>query len=130
MAADASVLVARTHTQEGEAALAFAAQEAQRRGTKLVVFHLEEPPEVLAEVSEESDAVICAGCEVVHERPDARAKDAVGELLDMAGTGDIAVVVIGVKHRSPVGKLLFGSTAQRILLESGVPVIAVKPDLT
>lgn len=32
-----------------------------------------------------------------------------------------------VEHRSPMGKLLLGSSAQQILLEANAPVIAVQP---
>jgi nucleotide-binding universal stress UspA family protein len=36
------------------------------------------------------------------------------------------LLVIGIRHRSAVGKLLMGSAAQRILLDVDCPVLAVK----
>jgi nucleotide-binding universal stress UspA family protein len=36
-------------------------------------------------------------------------------------------IVIGIRHRSAVGKMLMGSVAQRVLLDAPCPVIAVKP---
>jgi nucleotide-binding universal stress UspA family protein len=35
--------------------------------------------------------------------------------------------VVGLRHRTPVGKLLMGSVSQRILLGARCPVLAVKP---
>ena len=36
-------------------------------------------------------------------------------------------LVIGIRHRSQVGKMLMGSVATRLLMEAPCPVIAVKP---
>jgi nucleotide-binding universal stress UspA family protein len=37
-------------------------------------------------------------------------------------------LVIGIRHRTPEGKLLLGSVSQELLLECPKPVLAVKPD--
>jgi nucleotide-binding universal stress UspA family protein len=49
------------------------------------------------------------------------------EVLRVAQETDASVIVIGLRKRSPVGKLLMGSSAQRILLDADRPVLAVKP---
>jgi nucleotide-binding universal stress UspA family protein len=54
--------------------------------------------------------------------------DTATELLKAMGRADAELLVIGVRHRSPVGKLLLGSVSQRLLLECRKPVLAVKPD--
>ncbi len=40
---------------------------------------------------------------------------------------DAELLVIGIRHRNPVGKLLLGSVSQQLLLECPKPVLAVKP---
>jgi nucleotide-binding universal stress UspA family protein len=40
---------------------------------------------------------------------------------------DARLVVLGLRQRTAVGKMVFGSTAQRILLDATCPVLAVKP---
>jgi nucleotide-binding universal stress UspA family protein len=47
-------------------------------------------------------------------------------VIDVAVEVDASVLVIGLRHRTAVGKLLMGSTAQRILLDCPCPVLAVK----
>jgi nucleotide-binding universal stress UspA family protein len=53
--------------------------------------------------------------------------DAAEELLAAMDSPDAELLVIGIRHRSPVGKLLLGSVSQRLLLECPKPVLAVKP---
>ena len=48
-------------------------------------------------------------------------------LLEAMSRPDADLLVIGLKHRNPVGKLLLGSVSQRVLLECPKPVLAVKP---
>lgn len=54
--------------------------------------------------------------------------DAATELLDAMEAADAELLVIGIRHRSPVGKLLLGSVSQQLLLECPKPVLAVKPE--
>ena len=48
------------------------------------------------------------------------------DLVKYAKENKIGEIIIGVKRRSKVGKLLFGSTAQYVILEAPCPVITVR----
>ncbi|MFC5730468.1 MULTISPECIES: universal stress protein [Nocardioides] len=48
-------------------------------------------------------------------------------VIQVAQRRDARLVVLGLRARTAVGKLVFGSTAQRILLDATCPVLAVKP---
>jgi|MudIll2142460700_1097286.scaffolds.fasta_scaffold05651_4 nucleotide-binding universal stress UspA family protein len=48
------------------------------------------------------------------------------DIVSFAKENRADLIVIGVKKRSKVGKLMFGSTAQYIILEADCPVLAVK----
>jgi nucleotide-binding universal stress UspA family protein len=60
--------------------------------------------------------------------PLGRVGDPTEEVLAAARELDARYVVIGGRRRSPVGKALFGSTTQEVLLESDRPVVTVMRD--
>jgi nucleotide-binding universal stress UspA family protein len=128
-----TVLVGYIPTAEGEAAFAAGLAEARRRGEDLVVLN---SPRTGAPVSAEVaaprivDALTArAAAEGValEVRQGAHDGDAADEVLRVADEIAAVVIVIGLRRRSPVGKLITGSDAQRILLNANQPVLAVKP---
>jgi nucleotide-binding universal stress UspA family protein len=128
-----TVLVGYVPTAEGEAAFAAALDEAQRRAEPLVVLN---SPKSGAPVSADaaSDSAVqamtdraeAAGVELDLRRA-AHSGEVADEVLRVAQETNASVIVIGMRKRSPVGKLLMGSSAQRILLDADRPVLAVKP---
>ena len=48
------------------------------------------------------------------------------DLVQFAEENGIGEIIIGIKRRSKVGKLLFGSNAQYIILNAPCPVVSVK----
>jgi len=57
-----------------------------------------------------------------------RGNDPSEDLVEVAEEVGAKLIVIGMRRRSPVGKLLLGSNAQRILLDATCDVLAVKAD--
>ncbi len=48
------------------------------------------------------------------------------DIVNFANEKGVDEIIIGVKSRSKVGKLLFGSTAQAVILQAECPVVTVK----
>jgi len=55
-----------------------------------------------------------------------RGLDAGDDIVNFANQKGVDEIIIGVKSRSKVGKLLFGSTAQAVILQAKCPVLSVK----
>ena len=53
-------------------------------------------------------------------------KDAGTDLVDFAREQNVDLIYIGTRRRSKVGKLVFGSTTQYVILNAHCPVVTVK----
>ena len=128
-----TVLVGYVPTPEGEAAFAAALEEARRRGEPLLLLNSARGgAAVSADVAGEDVLGELAGRArsggvPLEVRQTPHSGEIADEVLRVAREADASVIVIGLRKRSPVGKLLMGSSAQRILLDADRPVLAVKP---
>jgi nucleotide-binding universal stress UspA family protein len=131
-----NIVVGYVPKPEGRAALRRAAEEAQLRSARLVVVNSHrggrefdqgdavDAEADLADVRRELDE---AG--VDHEiRTLERGMDPADDLVNVANEVSAEFIVIGLRRRTPVGKLILGSNAQRVLLDAPCPVLAVKAE--
>jgi nucleotide-binding universal stress UspA family protein len=131
-----AVVVGYVPTREGRAALTTATAEARLRRQGLVVINSSrsgsEPG--TAQAAEQEAELDRARHEVEGEglqfevRQLVRGLEPAEDLVAVAGELDADLIVIGLRRRTPVGKLILGSNAQRILLDAPCPVLAVKAD--
>ena len=126
-----TVAVAYSDTPRGEAALLAAAEEAVLRGQDLAVLNIiagadeveANDPAVEAKLADRLAGVDGLSW-TLYTAPEEF--DTAEALLDLADQVGATVLAIGSRHRTRVGKLLLGSTVQRVLLESTIPVLVVK----
>ncbi|WP_370619668.1 universal stress protein [Mumia sp. Pv 4-285] len=128
-----TVVVAYSEDDQGRAALSYGVAEATLRGSDLVVVNATRGDAYV-------DRRFAAGSAADHLRDelarlgvDADVRqpidpDIAGAVLAVVAEVGADELVIGIRHRSPVGKAITGSVAQRLLLDSPVPVLAVKHD--
>lgn len=127
------IVVGYSADRFGRAALEHGIEEAKRRATSLLVInstsgdayadpHFAAPQEVHDVERHLQD------CGVAFELRQPVGVDTADELLEAMDRPDAELLVIGIRHRNPVGKLLLGSVSQHLLLECRKPVLAVKPD--
>jgi nucleotide-binding universal stress UspA family protein len=131
-----SIVVGYVATKEGRAALRAASAEARLRNARLVVINSNrggkdldgaEAARYEAELASVRQTLDDAGIE--HEvRQLVRGVEPAEDLVKVAEETSAELIVIGLRRRTPVGKLILGSNAQRILLDAPCAVLAVKAD--
>lgn len=114
---------------------------ATRYDQELVVLHVipqaeyerqqDSSPEFTLDRAEGSarDAAQTVVVDAIGETEGVTARGEVGDveqtLLDVAEDIDAQYLVVGSRQKSPVGKAVFGSTTQAVLLDAACPVVSV-----
>ncbi|MEO6018856.1 MAG: universal stress protein [Knoellia sp.] len=130
-----TVLVGYVPNALGEVAVTAAVDEARRRHESLLVINMSRD-DVLADAhraAEEQLSRLRRDLDELGLQAEVRrieeGNDPAEAILQVAAEVQASVLVIGLRHRTPVGKLIMGSVAQRILLDAHCPVLTVKGDV-
>jgi nucleotide-binding universal stress UspA family protein len=112
--------VARKHAKAFNAVLYVASSmervsEKERRNLEKIEKHLEYVKETM-----DAEGIACETHVLV------RGLTPGEDIVEFAVDKKVDEIIIGIEKRSKVGKLLFGSNAQYIILESPCPVVSVK----
>jgi nucleotide-binding universal stress UspA family protein len=129
-----AVVVGYVPKPEGEAAVEQGIAEAKLRGSALIVVNSHRGGlEYRDSKYERADKDLAAletrlkESGLTHEvRQLVRGLEPAEDLIGIAEEAGADRIVIGLRRRTPVGKLILGSNAQRILLDAPCPVLAVK----
>ena len=129
-----AVVVGYVAKPEGEAAVEQGIAEARLRNATLIVvnshrggrdFDSDDSTRVDADLAA-LDAKLRASGLDYDVRQLVRGFEPAEDLISIAESSEADLIVIGLRRRTPVGKLILGSNAQRILLDAPCPVLAVK----
>jgi len=127
-----TIVVGYVPKPEGRAALQRAVDEARLRGQSLVIVNASRGDAYLDTGYAPVQDVEIVKSQLNSSGVDYQVRQLVGghepadEVLNVAKEVDADLIVIGLRRRTPVGKLILGSTAQRILLGATCSVLAVK----
>ncbi|WP_413336716.1 universal stress protein [Brevibacterium sp. GP-SGM9] len=129
-----TIVVGYVPTPQGEAALDRAIIEAGRDGgQKLVVVNASksDPLEGDRAIADrrrigQIESRLRSSVAEYELRQPLRGQDPADEIVDTAEAFGASLIVIGLRKRSSVGKMIFGSTAQGVLMNASCPVLSVK----
>ncbi|KAB8190030.1 universal stress protein [Nonomuraea phyllanthi] len=129
-----TILVGYLPTPEGDAAVEAGLREGALRSERVVIVNSPRRGAPVDEHKIDDDASAALLARARAAGVDAEVRQPLHD-DDLAETFESLVeetggtlIVIGLRHRSLVGKFILGSEAQRILMEASVPVLTVKAD--
>jgi len=128
------ILVGYEESKVAEAAVRLALKHAQAFGAEIIIVtSLEQGPALKKEDIDKAEnklekvRKLFSADGIPCETHAAVSYHSPGEdLVDFAKEYDVDEIIIGVKRRSKVGKLVFGSNAQYVILAAPCPVVSVK----
>jgi nucleotide-binding universal stress UspA family protein len=129
-----AVVVGYVPKPEGEAAVAQGIAEARLRDAKLIVVNSHRGGRDYDDKTSARSESDLSSLEATLEKSGleydvrhlVRGFEPAEDLIGIAEDSGAELIVIGLRRRTPVGKLILGSNAQRILLDAPCPVLAVK----
>ncbi|MCX7240639.1 MAG: universal stress protein [Burkholderiales bacterium] len=127
-----TILVAYVPRPEGQEALDKGIEIAKRRNEHLVVVNAspggnkEDPSLADVQDYERVRRLLEESGTSAELKQYVRGKNAVEEIETLVETLRVSLLIIGLRKRSPIGKLIMGSVAQELLLTVACPVLAVK----
>jgi len=126
-----AVVVAWAPDEHGEAALIWGIAEARERACPVVVVnasrgdaYVDDRYAFAEQLADVERTLAASGLD--HAVRQDVVSDVAEHVVDLADSLEAVRIVVGLRRRTPVGKLLMGSVAQRILLDAHCPVLAVK----
>lgn len=126
------ILLAYVPSATSEAALAFTLERARESGAHVLVLHSETPktPRKAAAVADARplDERLAESGIDYELRTVPRRDDPADDILAAAESEGIDEVVLGIRRRTPIGKIILGSTSMRVIMEAPCPVVCVKPE--
>jgi nucleotide-binding universal stress UspA family protein len=127
-----TIVVGYTPTPVGRAALTTAIAEARKSDRPLVVVDtsrgdaLDDPAFAQPADLDWVRATLEEAGVTFTIRQEVRGREAADELIDVLEEVGAELCVIGIRRRSAVGKMVLGSNAHRILMDSPCPVLTVR----
>jgi nucleotide-binding universal stress UspA family protein len=129
-----NILVGYKGTNVGNDLITLAIEHAKAFNGKIIIItSLLGGEQTTREIADKAEANLHAACKTVQAAGVGcethllvRGRFPGEDIVSFAEENDCKEVIIGVKSRSKVGKMLFGSTAQHVILHSRCPVVTVR----